>query len=123
MNVVKKISRASAYFFIILSLTHVSLSFGDAFQAGVSAIKRGHYSTAMRAWIPLAERGIPQAQNNVGHLYEEGYGVSQNYTEAMNWYKKAANQGLQRRSIMWVCSITMAMGSDKTIVQLTSGLI
>ena len=88
MNVVKKISRASAYFFIILSLTHVSLSFGDAFQAGVSAIKRGHYSTAMRALgFRLQSVGYCKRKIMWGTC-EEGYGVSQNYTEAMNWYKK-----------------------------------
>ena len=37
---------------------------------------------------------LPEAQNNVGHLYEQGYGVSQNYTEAMTWYQQAADQGL-----------------------------
>lgn len=67
---------------------------GDGLKAGVSALKRGHYATAMRAWLPLAERGSAQAQNNLGHLYEEGFGVAQNYTQAMSWYRKAAHQGL-----------------------------
>lgn len=67
---------------------------GDGLKAGVSALKRNHYATAMRAWLPLAEQGSAQAQNNLGHLYEEGFGVAQNYTQAMSWYKKAALQGL-----------------------------
>ena len=66
----------------------------DAFQAGLSAMERGHYSTAMRAWLKLGKAGAAEAQNNVGHLYEEGYGVSQNYAEAMVWYRQAADQGL-----------------------------
>jgi TPR repeat protein len=48
----------------------------------------------MRAWLKLANEGAAEAQNNVGHLYEQGFGVSQNYTEAMNWYRQAADQGL-----------------------------
>ena len=66
----------------------------DAFQAGLAALERGHYSTAMRAWLKLARAGAAEAQNNVGHLYEEGYGVSQSYAEAMNWYRQSADQGL-----------------------------
>jgi len=64
------------------------------FQAGLSALERGHYSTAMRAWLNLAKEGAPEGQNNAGHMYEEGYGVSQNYVQAMKWYKQAADQGL-----------------------------
>jgi len=67
---------------------------GDSLKAGLSALKRGHYATAMRAWLPLAEQGSAQAQNNLGHLYEEGFGVAQDYTQAMSWYKKATHQGL-----------------------------
>ncbi|MDG1495043.1 MAG: tetratricopeptide repeat protein [Porticoccaceae bacterium] len=64
------------------------------FEAGLSALDRAHYATAMRAWLKLANEGAAEAQNNVGYLYEQGFGVSQNYTEAMNWYRQAADQGL-----------------------------
>ena len=47
---------------------------GD-FNAGLSALQRAHYATAMRAWIGMANDGIAEAQNNVGHLYEEGFGA------------------------------------------------
>ena len=42
----------------------------------------------------MANDGIAAAQNNVGHLYEEGLGVSQDYSIAMRWYRLAAEQGL-----------------------------
>jgi TPR repeat protein len=64
------------------------------FEAGLSALDRAHYATAMRAWLGLAREGAAEAQNNVGHLYEQGFGVSQNYSMAMDWYRKAADQGL-----------------------------
>lgn len=66
----------------------------ENFLAGLAAMERGHYATAIRAWRPLAEQGIAEAQNNLGHLYEEGLGVSQDYTEAMRWYRLAANSEL-----------------------------
>ena len=70
------------------------LAIADGFQAGLAALERGHYATAMRAWLKLGRDGVAEAQNNIGHLYEEGYGVSQNYAEAMAWYRQAADQGL-----------------------------
>jgi TPR repeat protein len=33
------------------------------------------------------------AQNNIGWLYRNGWGVGQDYAEAMRWYRKAADQG------------------------------
>ena len=64
------------------------------FAAGLAAKDRGHYATAMRAWLPLANSGVLEAQNNMGHMYEEGLGVAQNDTTAMEWYRKAADGGL-----------------------------
>jgi TPR repeat protein len=65
-----------------------------AFDAGLAAKDRGHFATAIRAWLPLAEAGSAEAQNNLGHMYEEGMGVSQNYQTAMDWYRRAAEQDL-----------------------------
>jgi len=67
----------------------------DSFEAGLRAKERGHYATALRAWQSLANQGVPQAQNNMGHMSEEGLGVTQDYARAMSWYKSAANQGLK----------------------------
>lgn len=67
---------------------------GESFEAGSSALARGHHATAMRAWKGMAESGVAEAQNNVGHLYEKGLGVSQDYSQAKDWYKKAADQRL-----------------------------
>jgi TonB family protein len=40
-----------------------------------------------------ADQGNTRAQENLGGLYEKGLGVSQDYAEAMIWYRKAADQG------------------------------
>ena len=65
-----------------------------AFDSGLAAMDRGHFATAIRAWLPLAEAGSAEAQNNLGHMYEEGLGVSQNYQTSMDWYRRAAEQDL-----------------------------
>ena len=61
---------------------------------GAKALERGRPFTALRSWLPLARGGNPKAQNNVGLIYERGAGVSQNYSEAMKWYRLAVAQGL-----------------------------
>ena len=62
-------------------------------NAGLAALKREHYATALRSWLPLAEAGDPEAQANVGYMYEEGLGVSQQLDVAVGWYERAAASG------------------------------
>ncbi len=65
----------------------------ERLNAGLAALKREHYATALRSWLPLAEAGDPEAQANVGYMYEEGLGVSQQFDVAVGWYEKAAASG------------------------------
>ena len=30
---------------------------------------------------------------NIGFMYDNGHGVKEDYTEAMRWYRKAADRG------------------------------
>lgn len=62
-------------------------------ERGVQAYRQGDYATAFRLWHPLAERGIPRAQNNLGVLYRDGQGVRQNNREAVRLFRAAAAQG------------------------------
>ena len=41
----------------------------------------------------LANQGIAEAQFNLGLKYNNGEGVRQDYSKAVQWYEKAANQG------------------------------
>ena len=88
-------SRFLAYC-IALTWPHVGIADTreDQLRAGLAAMERQHYATAMRAWYDLAAAGDPQAQHNVGYLYEEGLGVTQQYDVAMEWYRRAADGGL-----------------------------
>ncbi|MEC8620983.1 MAG: tetratricopeptide repeat protein [Pseudomonadota bacterium] len=74
------------------TLTLPTSGYANPFEAGLNAMEREHYATAFRAWKDLAEDGEAEAQNNIGYLYERGYGVKQSYTRAIEWYKKAAAQ-------------------------------
>ena len=66
----------------------------EVLEAGVQAMKRGHYATTLRAFRNLAEEGDAQAENNIGYLYERGLGVPQDYGTALKWYKLAASKYL-----------------------------
>ena len=50
-------------------------------------------ATDTQSIIRSAERGNRTAQAYLGHMFETGRGVPQNYTEAAMWYRRAAEQG------------------------------
>lgn len=64
------------------------------FEAALSAYDGGDYRAAFRQWLPLARLGDPAAQRNVGHLYRQGLGVTQDFARAAQWYRRAADSGL-----------------------------
>ena len=43
---------------------------------------------------PLAEDGNELAQFELGNMYGNGRGVTQDYAEAMKWFRLAAEQGI-----------------------------
>ena len=65
------------------------------FHKGYEALySRGDAETALRFWIPLAERGNKCAQSSLGDLYSIGSdAVQQDYKKAVGWYRKSAAQG------------------------------
>ncbi|MFO1371595.1 MAG: tetratricopeptide repeat protein [Candidatus Competibacteraceae bacterium] len=64
-----------------------------------SAHERGDYAAELALIRPLAEKGYPFAQFNLGVLYDQGHGVPQDYGQARQWYQKAAEQGLSQAQI------------------------
>src|SRR5437867_2255374 len=41
----------------------------------------------------MAQQGDDNAQNNLGSMYAQGEGVSQDFSQAVLWFRKAADQG------------------------------
>jgi TPR repeat protein len=63
-------------------------------EDGQAAYLRGDYATALRVWLPLAQRGNVVAQVNVGSIYDTGgRGVPSDLVEAVRWYHRAAEGG------------------------------
>jgi len=63
------------------------------YEAGLEAVQKEDYKTALRKWKPLAEAGNSDAQFGLGYMYLQGKGVVLNYKRAMNWFRLAAEQG------------------------------
>ncbi|GAB6046855.1 hypothetical protein JCM19379_06780 [Methyloparacoccus murrellii] len=63
------------------------------FAKGMAAVEAGDWDRALAEFRPLATRGDPDAQVNLGNLYMRGLGVEQSYENAHQWYEKAARSG------------------------------
>jgi len=79
-------------FVLLFSSSVSSLVWGADFQKGLDAAIKGDYVTALEEWIPLAKQGHSESQYNLGVMYENGQGVSQDDLEAVKWYQSAAEQ-------------------------------
>ena len=64
------------------------------YQDGVAAAQAGDFATAYARWEPLAAKGHPRAQYDLGGLYEYGRGVDASDRMALDWYERAARQDL-----------------------------
>jgi uncharacterized protein len=58
----------------------------------VANVKSGD-KPALQQLIMMGTAGNAEAQFNLGVLYEQGNGVPKDYVQAVNWYRKAAEQG------------------------------
>lgn len=55
--------------------------------------RRKNMQKAAACYKRAAEAGHAAAQNNLGHLYHQGWGVNKDLSRAAHWYKRSAEQG------------------------------
>jgi TPR repeat protein len=79
----------AAILLVLLSNT----AWAQSSSEGVSASNESDYVTVFEVSLPLAEQGNVNAQFSVGYLYKNGKGVTQDYSEAVRWFRAAAEQG------------------------------
>jgi TPR repeat protein len=77
---------------LALSVTASAGSLED----GLVAYARGNYAVALKLWLPHADQGHAEAQNNLGVIYANGRGVPQDYVSAHMWFSLAADHGFER---------------------------
>jgi TPR repeat protein len=82
----------------LLSLAALLIALVSPARAGweeaSTAWARGDYRAAFEESLPLARAGDPVAQFVVGLMYDLGDGVTQDDVEAVEWYRRAAEQGV-----------------------------
>lgn len=61
--------------------------------AAYDASSRGGYACALEIWGPLAQAGVPRAQNNVGACFSEALGVERDVALAAKWLTLSAEGG------------------------------
>jgi hypothetical protein len=57
------------------------------------ATQRGDYPAILRLLVPLANKGVAQAEYNLAEMYADGQGVPKDDAQAASWFQKAADQG------------------------------
>ena len=78
---------------LMLTISLSPHSLAQDLDQGVKAYNTGNYQTAIKHFKPLALQGDLKAQFNMGIIYKNGKGVTQDYAEAVKWFRLAAKQG------------------------------
>jgi len=65
---------------------------GLLLEDGMAAYERADYSTAVSILRPLAHRGVADAQTQLGRMYLREHGFALDDTEALRWFRRAAEQ-------------------------------
>ena len=86
-------SRRFACALCLLLLCAGAAADSSEFKKAVAAERKGDYQRAHYTFSMLAGQGDPKAQHALGRLYEHGRGVQGNAQTAMQWYRRAADQG------------------------------
>ncbi len=61
--------------------------------AGLATFKAADYTCAFKLLEPIADQGDAEAQCIVANMYHLGLDVKRDISEAVQWYKKSAEQG------------------------------
>lgn len=64
----------------------------QALRKAQSAFVHGKYNESHEQWLPLAQKGIAEAQYSLGFLYHSGWGPERDLARAIHWYSLAAEQ-------------------------------
>jgi TPR repeat protein len=65
----------------------------STFSEGLSAFESEDYLRAFQILMPIAESGDAEAQCIIANIYHLGLGLEPDISKAVEWYRKAAEQG------------------------------
>ena len=85
--------RAFSLTTLLFTLIHVSASAGHAAHSVEEAkalLNAGRYREALPILRKSAASGNPEGELYLGLMYQSGWSVAQDYTQARQWYEKSA---------------------------------
>ena len=63
------------------------------YELGKIYRKNGEYKKAFEYFKKVANENFPEAQNIMGVIYENGFGIEKDFKKSFEWTLKSANQG------------------------------
>ncbi|NQW01404.1 MAG: sel1 repeat family protein [Rhodospirillales bacterium] len=94
LKFMKQLKTAANYLFLLLVAgCAVSTTPVSDFRMGLAAYKQADYVEALSWYQRAADKGLADAQNNLGELYQGLPGVPEDLSKALYWYRLAAQQG------------------------------
>ena len=112
------------YFFITLSFSFSAKSQTSvSIQTAEQALSDGNYEKALDIWQILSNRGNLIAINNLGFMYERGYGVTRNQKKAVALYKKAAEGGIAVAQFNYGEALFLGNGIKKDYIEAKKWLL
>lgn len=84
--------RTGAAMLVLLPALFAQAQLCTPLEDAILAVNEGRYDDALELLRPLAEGGDADAQNVLGGLYMQGWGVAQDVAEARRWYEQSAAQ-------------------------------
>lgn len=83
----------------------------------------GNYDKSLAIWQILAKQGNLIAVNNLGFMYEKGYGLVRNEKKAVHLYKKAAEGGVSVAQFNYGEALYLGKGINKNKIEATKWLL
>lgn len=92
-SIIRRLFSATVLLAVAWSTAAIAETPAESVERGRAAIERGKYAKAWRLLAPIAEEGNPDAQNAIGVMTQQGWGVKPDAATAAKWYRAAAEQG------------------------------
>jgi TPR repeat protein len=83
------------------------------YNAGEAALHSGNFARALAELGPAAERGDARAQNALGLLYQNGWGVARDYVRAAEFYRQSGEQDYVRAQHNLALLYQAGLGVDR----------
>ncbi len=97
---------------LLIALMAAPLEASDVSDA-INAMRAGNFAEAYCVLKPYAESGDAEAQYNIGWMYLNGYGLMMNDSKALEWWRRASDQGYTDASFSIAMLYSLGEGQVK----------